>query len=84
LLKATNRITACAPQFENQPETRWIGLGEDAMPDTHLERWLMRASLAVLGEGCAQGYPIPPGKAPRSSRTLKTHGALLRPREDVL
>jgi len=36
LLKATNRITACAPQFENQPETRWIGLGEDAMPDTHL------------------------------------------------
>ena len=31
----------------------------------------MRASLAVLGEGSAQSYPIPPGEATPSSRALK-------------
>jgi hypothetical protein len=40
LLKATNKITAYAPQIEHQPCKPLNRPRQNAMPDTHLERFL--------------------------------------------
>src|ERR1035437_336976 len=48
LLQATNRITACAPQFEDKPANRWSGLGKNAMTDRLLVK-LKSCAAARIG-----------------------------------